>query len=118
MLGVIHRCVLGKAPLELAQFFTLEPHTARQTRHTRSHSRRVAEVSEQLHRDYLSRSALGYIHVYNSLPDRLVEAPTTKLFQGRLQAILVQLAREAFPLWQDVFNARLPRLGHPVRHVV
>ena len=118
-LTVIHRALLHQGPEVLQKFFSLDStpprHSARLGQSTRTHY--VKDLYEPLHRDYLNRSVLGYIWVYNLLPDRVVHATTTRNFQTVLQSILKTVADMNNDTWIHMYCPRAPRNLSPLRHI-
>ena len=116
MLGVVHRCTLGRAPSSIAALFRPGSRPARSTRVTRSHSRPVEDLTGVLRQDYISRSALGYATVYNVLPERVVQAATTKEFQRMLQNLVIDRAKAGCEDWQTTLSQLTPASNHPLRY--
>ena len=90
MLGVIHRTVLGLGPPQFMAWFPLAPPVVRPaTRlNDRRHNKQVIDFCNGNHSAVLARSALGLVREYNLLPQWVVNAPTVKKFQRRLQALV------------------------------
>eukprot|EP00969_Alexandrium_andersonii_P092215 4072441-Alexandrium_andersonii.AAC.1 len=80
LLGMIHRTILEKSPLQFAAFFRLgtQPAPLRGRRHLR-HLRDPCGVRCP---DNALRSALIATRVYNILSDFVVAAPSVKAFQS------------------------------------
>ena len=116
MLGIIHRSVLGRGPPQLRSLFELQERdcSVRQTR--LGAGRRRLQVTEfEGKQDYVRRSLLGLISMYNLLPPHVVEGNSTvKSFQGALQHLIMQRAIAGCPDWQDTLSPRLPLAGHPL----
>ena len=104
MLGVIHRSVLGAGPEQLREFFLLDT-TPVPLRVRHRHSRHVFDVcSGGLCPGYLSKSVLGLVAIYNSLPEYVVQAKTVHQFQRLLQGIVKYLAVTEYPQWKTCLN--------------
>ena len=116
-LGIIHRAILGLGPRQLQKFFQLShnPEPVRSLRYTRYHDRQVLDPFRPLHRDYINRSTLGYIAIYNWLPNWVVCAESVSCFQGRLQSMMVDVAQSGFQNWDVIFSNRIPSQFHPLR---
>ena len=117
MLGVIHRCVIGKGPAHFHEFLSREdPILVHGTRFShRRHNKqlkdpRVARFSEQMR-----RSALGLVSVYNLLPQEAVDAPTVSSFQAGLQSMLKDFASAGYSNWDSLFSPRVPLFRHLLR---
>ena len=81
MLGVIHRAVIGEGPKQFHSLFLPETTASRAIPRRRRHGRQLQDPYSQLHRDYLNRSLLGYIWIYNWLPEQIVASASVKTFQ-------------------------------------
>ena len=73
-LGVILRAVSGRGPAHFRSFFIRDfsndrRHTPRRT----LHRFQVLDTFRPLQRDYINRSTLGYISVFNLLPEKVFE---------------------------------------------
>ena len=79
MLGIIHRSVLRLGCQHLHKFFVVDANPPRS--HLRRHSFQLVDPYNDLHRDYINRSVLGYVWVYNLLPQKIVNSKTVKTFQ-------------------------------------
>ena len=102
MLGLIHRCVLGKGPPQFAQFFVQENAgpVYRCTRaQLRRHSRTLVDLLRGKFLEIDRRSALGLIGVYNMLPSNIVGLNSVCTFQGALQKLVIQQALQENPHW-------------------
>ena len=124
MLGVLHKVALGKAPQPLADLFPLlgevsEPFVRIRTRHWRPrHSKQLYTEAGIASSDVMQRSLFGLVHLYNKLPQKVVDSPSPHAFQGRLQAALKKYAQAGVENWQRLFStgwrlmpsARLHRL--------
>ena len=109
-LGLVHRAVLKQGPPHFHQWFFLSEDVPRQ--HTR---RQAGRHSKQLHTywregstDYLRRSLLGQVEVYNRLEQYTVDAPCVKSFQKRLQNKLKTLAAQVNTSddWKRLYTVR------------
>ena len=86
-LGVLHKCALGLAPLELGKFFPLAGATVVRT-HTRwqthKHDKQLLDPISGASSELARRSLFGHVAVYNKLPRDLVAVPGISAFQRRL----------------------------------
>ena len=116
-LGIIHRSVLGMGPSQFRQYFVkdLSPAHRYVLRTTRSHSNQLLDPYRALHRDYINRSVLGYIAIYNLLPQWAVASESVHVFQSRLQDILCDRAQAGAESWWLLFSAREALTFHPLR---
>ena len=117
MLGLLHRQVLGKGPAALGKFIKLS--NVRPARHTRlSANRHRLQLESRIsggEQDYLKRSILGAIEIYNLLPAGIVEsADTVKKFQSMLQDMVKDRACAHCPDWRATFCPRTPIHCHPL----
>ena len=58
--------------------------------------------------DVLSNSILGLIDIYNLLPVYIVASCTVKDFQGRLQAMMKNMAEDGEREWDTMYSPRMP----------
>ena len=106
MLAVLHRIVLGEAPPQLRNMFPYaEVH--RRNMSTRldllRHNKQLQE--RRFSTDVCQRSLFGLVRVYNVLPQSVVDAPCTRLFQRQLQVGLRRAAQARVPRWPDLFSS-------------
>ena len=120
MLGAIHRSVLRKGPVQLQAFFQLS--------HLHIHGRYRLQLQEWQDGDYtdymlpgsapaqyIARSALRLVSVYNRLPAEIVEGSTTvSVFQCKLQQLMKQRACEGDERWPNLFSPRWALRIHPL----
>ncbi len=118
MLGVLHKIVLGKAPKPLAALFPVvgavdEPLIHQRLRGWRPrHTKQLHTEATFQSTDVMQKSLFGLVHLYNRLPQRVVDAATPRAFQGRLQAALKPLASSRTDGWQTLYSSgwrRMPR---------
>ena len=88
-LGLIHRCVLDKAPTALREFFPeqdacIPKYTTRLA--ASRHGRQIYDFAEGGKSKIFKRSAFGSVLVYNRLPQFVVDASSVSKFQGWLQS--------------------------------
>ena len=79
VLGVIHRAAIGHGPSQLRQLFPLMV-----VRPMGVHERQILDLTTEFSQEYIQRSALGYVKVYNALRPVFVEASSAKSFQRGL----------------------------------
>merc|ERR1712078_463400 len=90
-LGLVHRAVLGKGPPHFRKWFFPSkkvPHLYSTKRQTGQHNKQLHDYLDGSHNELLRRSFLGLPQVYNKLPSEVVEAPSVKSFQRRLQELV------------------------------
>ena len=97
LLGVVHRAALGKGPPQLRRFFV-------RVRPVYGHQRQLYDPRVGLRQDYLHRSALGLVRIYNCLPGHVVAQASVKAFQGALQSLVVRCAQSGQDDWADLFR--------------
>ena len=79
MLGLIHRCALGKGPEHFQAFFQASADRRRSTRSTCSrHGRQIVDIRNHNFLEIERRSAVGLIWIYNRLPEDIVSKVSVK----------------------------------------
>ena len=108
MLGNLHKIVLGIAP---SPFYKLISRRACNLRSYGFHNG-IPFHDKQLQDDVgrsspviLKRSLFGLVHVYNRLPQEVVNTTTLKQFQSKLQCI-VKDAVDVIPQWETLFHRK------------
>ena len=117
MLGVIHRAALGLGPVQLQRFFRRAREgvvVARTRLQHRRRPRQLVEYRDGQHTEYLKRSALGLVSVYNLLPATVVVVDCVSVFQGALQALVKERALASCEDWQDTLSPRIDLWRHPL----
>ena len=114
MLGIIHRCVLGRGPSHFKEFFKLDSRPRRHTRRIR-HDFQLEDIRNRNFLEIERRSALGLIWVYNHLPERIVVEQSVKTFQSKLQGLLKEGIKSGCEDWRDILSPRVPVYRHPLR---
>jgi hypothetical protein len=118
MLGMIHRAVIGKGPDQLRRFFyrNTQVNTCYiQTRRQESkHSAELKEYRDGSHKEYISRSALGLVSVYNLLPENMLDIQDISVFQGALQDLVKGSASRGDGFWQKLLSPRWDLTCHPL----
>ena len=118
MLGVLHKVVLGKAPVQLGTLFQVrgsvpEPLSRQRLRRWRPlHDHQLHCEATFTSSDVLKRSLFGLAHCYNRLPQELVDTKSVNTFQRRLQRALQRHAENGAENWQALYSTgwkRLPR---------
>ena len=106
LFAVLHKIVLGIAPLQLAALFRREPRPEPGRTPTRLLVRRHGyQLQQPLFRtDVLKRSLFGYVVVYNLLPPEVVEASSISAFQTALQRAVKAAAAKGIENWNRVLN--------------
>ena len=110
MLGLLHKLNLGLAPRQLQDLFgnlgsVEEPAWKHRLRGWRAlHTKQLRTPATHWSTDVFKRSVFGLVHVYNYLPQGLVDKPTVKAFQKGLQDALSKLAAARVDDWQSLFS--------------
>ena len=110
MLAVIHKVVLGKGVPHLNDFVKMDTDVA--PRGCRQY-RRVCEHVGNLP-DYLRRSLIGYLWIYNRLEVHVVAHNCVHAFQSAAQSCLRAALIEGMPNWQQLFSPRHSYAHHPI----
>ena len=116
-LGIIYRAVLRRGLQQLWKFFKLDSTSRRTSPRWSFHRYQLLDEYRSLHRDYINRSTLGYVSVFNLLPDAVfvMEGETLPLsvqfFQRNLSHFLKLVSLEN-ELWQELFSARFSLVTH------
>ena len=116
MLGLIHRCVIGRGPEHFRECFKPKDTVHRRTRAGRSlHSQQLADIRDQLFLEIERRSALGLSWVYNRMPNDIVMVEDVKVFQRNLQQFLKHRMTSGYADWKNAFSRRIVANRHPLR---
>ena len=122
VLGLIHRQVLGKGPKQLSQFFVEDEETRGRSRTRLEANRHRLQLKSHCggnHTDYLRRSVLGAVDVYNLLPPYIVEQECdVSKFQAKLQELVLARALAGCSDWAFSLSPRVPLHAHPLRSVL
>ena len=109
MLGMLHRIVMGKAPGAVCALFPVlgavpEPLSRQRLRHWRpKHTKQLHTDVTFGSRDVMQRSLFGLVHLYNRLPQEVVDSNSIRSFQGKLQSALKIYAGTGADRWQRLF---------------
>jgi len=116
VLGMIHRAVLRKGPKQLQRLFPADDalDAARTRAQRRRHHRHLRDPRTTNDLCAFRRSAFGLVAVYNLLPARFVDLPNVSAFQGALQALVREAARQDTPRWPNALSPRLELTRHPL----
>ena len=118
MLGLLHKVNLRKAPVQLEELFprlgtVTEPMARQRFRRWRPlHNRQLGTLANHYSTDTMQNSLFGLAHCYNTLPQRVVDSSSVKVFQKKLQEALLELAGKESPDWQELYSGvwkRFPR---------
>ena len=88
-LGLIHRCVLDKAPIAISAFFPRigVRHVAYATRlEAARHDKQIVDKVRGSESQVFKRSLFGFARVYNRLPQGIVDSLSVGAFQRELQS--------------------------------
>ena len=94
MLGLIHRTILGKGPIQFSAFFQCEE----------QYNRKLIDPRKACKCPLVTRSALGLVAIYNMLPYSVTGENSVSSFQKRLQGIVLSSASAGHPQWVQVFS--------------
>ena len=118
MLGIIHRCVLGRGPPHFRKFVQLAGSSRRTHETRRSHHRhclQVCSIVDGRQKELAKRSLLGMLDVYNLLPASIVEqCSTVSSFQSALQKMALVCALDGMEDWERLYSSRLLLHTHPL----
>ena len=120
ILGLIHRSVIGQGPPMFARFFRLSPPSSSaplrssRSRSSPLHSRQLCDPCNASAPDYVFRSPLGGVRLYNILPEAIVRQPTVHEFQSTLQSFLCSRVHAGDDQWKSLLSWRQPFAFHPV----
>ena len=109
MLGVLHKVNLGTAPAQLQLLLgkvgtVHEPPGRQHLRYWRPlHDKQLATPASWESTDVLQRSLFGLAHCYNALPQLVVDSPSVKSLQHKLQGALLTLAEKVGSDWSRLF---------------
>jgi hypothetical protein len=119
MLGVIHRCVLGKGPGQIREYFNFEAsnHTVGRSA-LRRHNRQLTTYRTGKFLETTAKSIFGLIDIYNLLPQAIVDANDVHLFQAKLQGMLKGEVRKGRSDWETLFSPRHPLHLHPLARLL
>ncbi len=121
MLGALHKVNLGTAPTQLSSLFPprgappVDPHHwAQRLRALRPlHNRQLYTAATHYSTDVFQRSLFGLVHLYNRLPQHMVDTNSVKLFQRKLQWGLRKWAEGGASDWQHLYSTGWKRLPLP-----
>ena len=125
MLGVIHRSVLGRGPVQFREIFKADLNARRDGRGAHGlqllplpHHASDFILPGSAPAQYIENSAYGLIRVYNMLPASVVEASSTvSNFQSALQDLVKYRASQSFSDWEFTLSPRIPGCRHPLRRL-
>ena len=82
------------------------PHGYKTRHQDAKHDKQLHDYIDGSHNELLRRSLLGLPKVYNSLEQKIVDAPSVRIFQRRLQKKVVNEIRNGSDNWQYTLNLR------------
>ena len=109
MLGIIQRAILKRGPYQFWQWF--EHDSSANISSVIKHTRAVKPLVHHQAPDYLKRSLLGMIKIFNGLPQFIVDIPDVKLFQRELQNLILNRMRHHGD-WLYMFDASYSFIYH------
>ena len=111
MLGTIQRAILKKGPKQFWAWF--ENDLSARVSSTIKHRCALKEVVHHQALDYLKRSLLGMIKIYNALPQYIVDLRDIKDFQHELQSLIL-IRMRTHNDWIYMFDAMHFFIHHPL----
>ena len=106
MLGFLHKCNLPGAHEHILELFPRSPHRPRGHHDKQLGSVLTSFAGQIFQVEMWKRSVLYLVHVYNALPQRIVDAPSVCRFQTLLTEVARKLARQRRLGWQTFLSAR------------
>ena len=105
ILGMLHKRVLGLAHPIFDRLlpFHCESHGASTGSHTKQLYGHILQADFQLHLH--KRSIFGMVHIYNRLPQEIIDSETVALFQSKLTKLARSSCKEELA-WQAMFSCR------------
>ena len=94
MLGVLHRTVLGKGPVQIRRHFA------------KGSNGNLVDPREEFKGHLIKRSAFGLVAVYNRLPSTCRQQKSVKEFQRQLQLVITELAKAGCNIWKERYSPR------------
>ena len=117
MMGLIHRSVIGRGPSHFNKHFVRSPtqHRPEGRESLRCHSKQLLTFRTGKFLELVSHSVLGLVDIYNLLPEYVVCATSVKLFQHRLQELLIAAMSDGVLEWTTLFCPRKPLWNNELR---
>ena len=105
ILGMLHKRVLGLAHPIFDRLlpFHCESHGTSTGSHTKQLYGHILQADFQLHLH--NRSIFGMVHIYNRLPQEIIDSETVALFQSKLTKLARSSCKEELA-WQAMFSCR------------
>ena len=106
MLSVLHRIVLGIAPISMRELIPLSTSTLYHHGFKSDkllHDKQLHDCTGHNSPVMLKRSLFGLVHVYNRLKQDVVDSKSVKVFQSKLYCI-VKSASETNPKWESLLH--------------
>lgn len=107
MLGLLHKCVLGEAhPQLIALFRPAELCVDRRSSRLNAnlHTKQLMPYCTGNHTEYMKRSLLGLVDVYNRLPQDVVDCVSVTSFQSHLTKIAKETCSTLRRDWQIIYK--------------
>ena len=117
MPGALRKLNLRTAPAQLRALIpqvgsVTEPLARQSLRFWRPlHDKQLGTPAHSGSTDTMQRSLFGLVHLYNKLPQRIVDSPSVKVLQKRLQETLLRLAEQDLPNWQALYSTEWKRFS-------
>ena len=103
LLGFLHKRVLGLCHAAIAEFFPMLPASPYW------HNKQLDSHMDECHsrRQLYFRSMFGMVHVYNRLPQHVVDIDSVSGFQSCLTQMAREKCEAGVPNWQHIFHKPL-----------
>ena len=107
MLGIIHRCALGKGPDHFRAFFKFANTPRRSNRaESRMHSKQLVDIRDRSFLEIERRRVFGLMWVYNRLLEDIISEDEIQVFQRHLNIFLKWWILSGRDDWKNIFSFR------------
>ena len=116
-LAIVYRGITRRGPKKLWKFFKLDTSSRRTSPRWNFHRFQLSDEYRELRKEYLNRSVLGYVSIFNILPDAVFVADgdinpiPVQDFQRNINNLL-KLASQHVDTWQELYSSRVSLVGH------
>ena len=115
ILGLLHKRVLGLAHHSFDDLFPLMADTDEGYICPGRHDKQLQCLDSERYRPCLyRRSIFGMVHIYNRLPQAIVDCDNVKDFQKALQELVMERAKAGCDDWTKTFSPRENLATHPL----
>ena len=100
MLGLIHKCATGQAPVNLCKLFERDtkPPPVNTRRSKKLHPYKLVDRMDGNQSSLLARSIYGLVRFYNVLPEHIVRKKSVRNLQGYVQSTALKLCKGGMPI--------------------